>query len=94
MIGILLRTVDIFFTVLYVLLFVRVILSWFTGGRTSGGGLMELLYTLTEPFLAPIRRLINQSPLGGPGMVIDFSPIIAFFLLQLLQRFIGLLMGL
>jgi uncharacterized protein YggT (Ycf19 family) len=29
--------------------------------------------------------VIQRSPLGGSGMVLDFSPIIAFFLLQLLQ---------
>jgi len=86
MILILMEAVRIFFMVLYVLLFARIILSWFTMGR--GNRLMDLLLFLTEPILAPIRALLQRSPLGGPGMIIDFSPIIAFILLRLLNNFV------
>ena len=85
-IGILENTVVTFFNVLYVMLFVRILLSWFPMFR--GSRLVELLYILTEPVLAPIRNLIQRSPLGGPGMVLDFSPIIAFVLLRLLSSVI------
>jgi YggT family protein len=78
------NAVDVFFTVLYIMLFVRIILSWFPVGRDNK--FMELLFALTEPVLAPIRSLVNRSPLGGPGMVIDFSPLIAFILLRLLRN--------
>jgi YggT family protein len=64
------------------LLWGRVILSWFPIQR---GGAMEsiynVLYTVTEPVLGPIRRAIP--PLGG----FDLSPIVAFFALQLLAGF-------
>ena len=43
---------------------------------------MELLYVLTEPVIAPIRSLLQRSPLGGPGMVIDFSVLIVLILLE------------
>lgn len=72
--------VNIFFMVLYVMLFVRIILSWFPMGNNR---LMDLLYAFTEPVLAPVRRLVQRSPLGGPGMVLDFSPLIVFMLLRL-----------
>jgi len=78
---------NIFFMVLTYALFARIILSWipvFHGTR-----FMELLLMVTEPILAPIRGVIQRSPLGGPGMVLDFSPIIAFFLLNFLQNFIN-----
>lgn len=78
--------VDAFFWLLRGMLFIRIILSWFAVGR--GNRLMELLFAFTEPVLAPIRNLVNRSPLGGPGMVLDFSPLIAFVLLELLRRFI------
>ena len=79
----LISALNTFFTVLHVVLFVRIILSWFPMAR--GNRLMELLYMLTEPILAPIRNLIARSPLGGPGMVIDFAPLIAFILLRIVQ---------
>lgn len=43
----------------------------------------RLLNVLTEPILAPFRRLIP--PLGG----IDFSPMVLFFALNLLQNALG-----
>jgi YggT family protein len=84
-IFVLIRTVEVFFTVLYVVLFLRVILSWFP---IKNNRLLDLLYSITEPILAPIRKLVSRSPLGGPGMVLDFSPLIAFVLLQLIQGII------
>ena len=77
----LIHAVNTLTTVLFVLLFARILISWlpmFHGSRFA-----ELLFVLTEPILGPIRKLIQRSPLGGPGMVIDFSPIIAFVLLRL-----------
>lgn len=55
------------------LIIVRLILSWFQP-RTYHPAI-RLLYNLTEPVLAPARRLIP--PMGG----IDFSPIIVFIVL-------------
>ncbi|MCL1883450.1 MAG: YggT family protein [Defluviitaleaceae bacterium] len=81
MIPILMNTVEVFFMVLYVMLFARIILSWFPMGRNNR--FMELLFAFTEPVLSPIRKLVHRSPLGGPGMVLDFSPLIAFVLLRL-----------
>jgi YggT family protein len=90
---VLIDAVNAFFWVLYLMLVARVILSWFPIDRNNF--LMSLLFSFTEPVLAPIRRLVHRSPLGGPGMVIDFSVLIAFILLQIIQRFVmNLLIGL
>jgi YggT family protein len=64
---------------LYILaIFARIILSWFP---LSPGGPMasvfSFLYTITEPVLGPLRRVIP--PLGG----FDLSPIVALIGLQL-----------
>jgi YggT family protein len=62
--------------VFIVAIFIRIILSWVNpyGTRHPVG---DLLYSLTEPLLAPARRLIP--PMGG----LDLSPIAVFVLLQL-----------
>lgn len=57
-------------------IFVRVILSWINPYGTHHP-LANLLYSLTEPMLAPARRLIP--PIGG----LDLSPIAVLVLLQL-----------
>jgi YggT family protein len=59
------------------LIFARIIISW---GAGSHNRLLHFLIRVTEPVLGPFRRVIP--PLG----MIDISPIIVFFLLDLLQR--------
>lgn len=56
----------------------RVLVSW--TNPTGGGELTAFLYQVTEPVLAPIRRLLP--PTGG----IDWSPMIAILLLGILTR--------
>jgi YggT family protein len=53
----------------------RVILSWFSPSPTNR--LAIILYQLTEPFLAPLRRIIPRV-----GMF-DFTPLVAIVLLRL-----------
>jgi len=87
MIPILIDAVNWLFNIMYALLLIKVLLSWmpiFSGGRVVG-----FIYAVTEPVLIPIRRLVERSPLGGPGMMLDFSPIIAFLLLNVLRDFVG-----
>jgi len=62
--------------VLTLAIFIRVILSWFSPGQTNR--LTNLLYQVTEPILAPLRRIIPRV-----GML-DFSPLVAIILLQLI----------
>lgn len=66
------------------LILARVIISWLPIGYNR---FIEMLYTLTEPILAPIRNLINKS-MGDRGFMIDFSPIVAFLLINLIQKMI------
>ncbi len=68
---------------LYILAMIgRIILSWFP---ISAGGLMasvfSFLYTVTEPLLGPVRRMMP--PVGMGGMGLDLSPIIVVLLFQL-----------
>jgi YggT family protein len=75
-----------FFQVLYVCIILHVVLSWLPLSRDNP--LVRLVNTVADPILLPIRRLLERSPLGGPGMMLDFSPIIAIFLLDVVRRMV------
>ncbi|WZL74768.1 YggT family protein [Clostridiaceae bacterium 35-E11] len=78
------ESVDYFFKVLDFLIIARIILSWINPNPNSN--LTRLLYQLTEPILAPFRNLLFKFGLGG-GMV-DFSPILAVFALNIIRTFV------
>ncbi len=80
------RTVDIFFNILYLIILIRVILSWVGRGipyNSRWRGFITFIYGVTEPILRPIRQVIPAS-----GMGIDFSPLIAFLLLSIVRRIV------
>lgn len=81
--SILIQAIEKFAWILYVLVFVRCIISWFP--MKPENRIVQLLYALTEPILAPIRSIIDKSPIGGRGMIIDFSPIIALFFVEIVK---------
>ncbi len=76
--------INFLFTALNFAILIRVILSWVRVDPYHP--LVRIIYQITEPILAPFRRAIP--PTAG----LDFSPIVAFFVLELLRRLIlGLL---
>jgi YggT family protein len=60
-----------------VIVFVAVIVSWFQ--LPPDNPVSRLARTLTEPVLAPIRKLVP--PVGG----LDFSPMILLVLLRIIR---------
>lgn len=78
--GPLIQAIYFFIKIIDTLILARVILSWLQVSRNNK--VIEILYQLTEPILGPIRNLLSKTPLGGPGMMLDFSPIIALFLME------------
>lgn len=81
MVSYLVQTVDFMSRLFYFLILIRCFISWLPINR--GNTVIRLIYTLTEPVLAPIRNLFSRSPLGGVGMGIDFSPIFAIILVEI-----------
>jgi len=59
-----------------ILILLRVIISWYLPRPTNK--LVIILYRLTEPILAPLRRII---PRVGR---LDFSPLVAIILIQVI----------
>jgi YggT family protein len=72
--------INFLFTILTILIIGRALMSWFDPGLRSTIG--RLLFDITEPIIAPIRRVVP--PLG----MFDISPIVAILLIQLVGRLI------
>lgn len=75
MVDILYTFVNILAQVLILAIVARAILSWFP--NTGNNPFVAIVYQVTEPLLAPLRRVIPQ--IG----TMDISPVIAILLLQL-----------
>lgn len=71
--GIVGLTLDFYFFALIL----QIILSWLAPQNQSP--VLALLYQVTEPIMAPARKLLP--PMGG----IDFSPILTFMAIQVLN---------
>lgn len=74
------RLLMLVFDIYFWSLLIVVILSWVSPGNRHPGAM--LLYQITEPLLAPVRRLIP--PVGG----LDFSILVVFLLLMVVREFL------
>ncbi|HQZ70922.1 MAG TPA: YggT family protein [Anaerolineae bacterium] len=63
---------------------VRVLLSWVDSSPYPDSRWKEVLFTVTDPILNPLRRIIP--PVGG---MIDLTPMAAIILLQVLESLVG-----
>jgi YggT family protein len=71
--GVISLLVNIYFFALLAM----IILSWVAPGGNNPA--IYLLYQITEPVMAPLRKLLP--PMGG----LDFSPILVFVLINIIQ---------
>ncbi|MEB0039423.1 MULTISPECIES: YggT family protein [unclassified Pseudomonas] len=71
---------SLFLKIFWVAMIVMVIVSWVAPGSHNPAA--ELAYQISEPVLAPFRRLIPN--LGG----MDISPIFAFIAIQVIQSYV------
>ncbi len=75
--------VNLLVWVLYIAMIGRVLSSWLNIGPSSPFfPIIRLLYQITEPILAPIRRVLPSF-----GMM-DLSPMVALLLITLVQQLI------
>lgn len=65
------------FSIIYFMMIIRIIMSWVNANPYNE--IVRAVFKITEPILAPFRRL----PLRI-GMI-DFSPIVVFILITVLQ---------
>ena len=78
-VGALATVVYYLLTIMYWLILIRALISWVNPDPLNP--IVQLLMRITEPVLEPIRRLLPPLPL-------DISPIIAFFIILFLQKFL------
>ncbi|MCB5248072.1 MAG: YggT family protein [Candidatus Cloacimonadales bacterium] len=62
------------------IIFARVIASWLV--QNPYNPIYRFLFSMTEPILGPLRRMM-------PNMGLDFSPIVAYLLLNILKRILA-----
>ena len=84
MLYVLINAVNIFFQLLIYLIFARIIMSWFIRNPYANK-ISMILIQLTEPILAPFRRLMSRF---GATYGLDFSPILALIALQIVNQII------
>ena len=77
--------IGMFIYLYSIVILARVLMSWVQVDPNSP--LARTLIDLTEPVLAPIRNLLP------PTMGLDFSPIIAMILLQIVGQMLMLFFG-
>jgi YggT family protein len=72
--------IDLLFQVLSLAIIARALISWFP--ISPYHPVVTLLNQITEPFLAPLRRLLPSA--GG----MDLSPLVAIILIQVVERIV------
>lgn len=77
-------SLGLLFRIIDSLILVRVLLTFFPTLQSSR--ISYFIYQMTEPILAPCRAILDKLGLGM-GMI-DFSPILAFVILNILQNLI------
>lgn len=71
----------VFFVVLEIILFLYILTSWFR----INGKIKNILFTLIEPVITPVKYLLKHSIFNSPAA--DLSPIISFIIIIFLQNF-------
>lgn len=80
--------VNAIFNVLEFAILIEVVLSWVYAGRSNQ--YTEMLHKVTNPLLQPGRKIQDRF---FNGMMVDFSPIIALFILSILRKIVFALLG-
>ena len=73
--------VGLLVNIYFFALLAMIILSWVAPGSSHPA--VYLLHQITEPVMAPVRKIVP--PLGG----LDFSPIVVFILINIIQIALG-----
>lgn len=79
-VGVVLFIINIYYYAILASIIMSFVMMF--SGSTNPHPLLLLVWQLTEPVMAPVRKVIP--PMGG----LDFSPIFIFIAIQILQNFI------
>ncbi|MFC1751998.1 YggT family protein [Thermoproteota archaeon] len=76
------RIFDFVFQAAYLLIIIRVILSWIP--HDPNNRLIQILYEITDPVLRPFQQLLPPSRTSG----LDVSPILAIIAIGIVRKVI------
>lgn len=82
MLFIIMRFVDFILSVLFWLIIIDAVLSFFPAAQNNK--FYFFVRKMVEPFLSPIRKLLNKFEFSK-NIPLDFSPFIALILIQFLR---------
>ena len=83
MAAVLLRLINVIFTIYSLAFILRALLPWFRVSYYHP--VMRFLVQITEPLLGPLHRYIR--PVGG----VDFTPMVALLLLWFVEQLLQML---
>ncbi|MGB6057748.1 MAG: YggT family protein [Microthrixaceae bacterium] len=69
-----------------ILIFARIILSWFPPGTGVMDQIYRVTFTATEWIMGPLRRIIPPVRLGAAAL--DLSPLVVIFGITIIQQII------
>lgn len=78
--GMLISAIALFCRVLVFIIIAGAVMSWFIRPGDRLYSLYLFVQRLSDPILAPCRKLMGRF---GAGMGIDFSPVIAILLIEI-----------
>src|ERR687891_2643110 len=80
--------VNALFLVYLILIFIRVLLSWIPRIPYNPyiRAVVDFIHQVTDPYLNLFRRFLP--PVGGRGLALDLSPILAIVVLLIVQRIV------
>lgn len=74
--------VNLFAQLLVYLILARAVMSWFFRPGDRLYPIYTVIIRVTEPILGPARRLMGHF---GRGLGVDFSPVVAVFMIYILN---------
>ncbi|NEZ46365.1 YggT family protein [Clostridium niameyense] len=76
---------NLLFKLLEVAILIDVFISWIPMSYGKYNGFISFIRAFTKPFMEPFRKLQNRI---FPNFMIDFSPIFALLLIDILRRIV------
>ncbi len=76
------QIINLLFNIFYLLILARIVLSFLRVSpyHPTWGPIMRFIYDVTEPVMAPVRRILP--PMSG----LDFSPMIVLILAGMIRQ--------
>ena len=78
--------INVVSNVLCLLMLGRAVLSWvvrYSRYNSTLNRVFEIVTSITEPIIAPVRRLLSRFVNTGP---LDLAPLVAFFIIVIISR--------